>query len=109
MSATLKSRLPEVEAEIRLKVEAAIKVGAESVKSKAQARAPVRTGRLRDAIRVEQRGPAEFAVEVGRDAFYARMVEFGTVRAAPRLFLIPALEESKAGVAAAVTVALRSL
>lgn len=95
MGATLKTRLPEIAAELRPKVSAAVKHSAQVVAEDAEARVPVGppTVHLKDRIHVERKGPAEYAVIAGdEEAFYGHMVEFGTSHSAPRPFLLPALE-----------------
>lgn len=109
-SVTLKSRLPEVAAELRPRVSAAVRAGAELVSERAAQRAPDRTPYgegLVASIEVERRSPAEYAVQ--STAFYARFVEEGTVRHSAQPFLMPALEESVADIEALVTGALRGL
>lgn len=110
MSATLKSRLPEIVAELRPRVSAAVKEASEHVADEAKMRVPVDTGDLRDAIHVERGGPATYSVLAGdSDAFYGHMVEFGTSRTAPRPFMVPAAEASRAVAEAMVTAVLRGL
>lgn len=114
MSATLKSRLPEIAAELRPRVSAAIKEGAQAVATDAQDRVPVGPPdvHLRDNFHVTRLGPAEYEVSVGDRAggpFYAHMVEHGTSHAAPRPFLIPALEANRSNVEQLVRASLVSL
>lgn len=114
MGATLKSRLPEIAAELRPKVSATVKKGAQLVAADAEARVPVGPPdvHLRDNFHVTRLGPAEYEVSVGdRDGgpFYAHMVEFGTTHSAPRPFLIPALEARQATIEYMVRQALMSL
>jgi HK97 gp10 family phage protein len=112
MAATLKSRLPLIAAELRPKVSAAVKVGAEGIAGHARARVSVGAPdvHLRDAIHVERRGPASYAVVAGDEqAWYGHLVEFGTVHSAPRPFLIPATEDGRDDAVAAVRAALVGL
>ena len=110
MSVTLKSRLPQIAAELRPRVSAAVKDSAEQVAEAAKARVPVDTGRLRDAIHVERKGPAEYAVVAGdNQAWYGHLIEHGTTRQPPRPFLVPTLEEQRQPIELAITVVLRSL
>ena len=67
----------------------ALKNAADLCVAEAKRFAPVRTGRLRDSIRVLERGSGY--VIVGSDVEYAPYVEFGTYRMAPRSFLRPAV------------------
>ena len=70
--------------------------GANVVRDEARAKAPVRTGKLRKAIRTRERsedaGNMRFAVEVPRRAFYGRFLEYGTSKMAAKPFLRPAAE-----------------
>lgn len=95
---SLKSRLPMIAAELRPKVSAAVKRGAELVAADARIRVP--TGppevHLKDHINVRRRDAAEYEVSAGNEeTFYGHMVEFGTTHSAPRPFLVPALEENR--------------
>lgn len=74
--------LARVDQNIVRAVAAAIAGGAESVAAAARARAPKRTGALRDSIRVKGVALKDGspAAVVGTDLFYARFVEFGTRR-----------------------------
>lgn len=119
MPATLKSRLPFIAAELRPRVSAAVKAGAELVAERAKARAPDAPPQgegLVEAIHVERTGAGEYSVMAGDDdVFWARFVEFGTQASekhratAPHPFLLPAAEESKDEIAGLITVVLRSL
>jgi len=82
-------------AELALRLDAAAAASAEIVAARAKERAPVATGRLRDAIHVE-RDDNGFAVIAGdNDVFYGHIVEHGSVRTSAHPFMIPALEESR--------------
>ena len=112
MSATLKSRLPQIAAELRPKVSAAVKKGAQAVEADAISRVP--TGppdvHLRDHFHVNRLGAAEYEVAAGDgETFYAHMVELGTSHSAPRPFLVPALEANEDEVVRLVRVALGDL
>ena len=106
---TLRSRLPEIEAEIHPKVLAAAAVGAEAIAEAAKERVPTRTGRLKESIHVDKRGDQIAVVAGGTDAFYGHMIEFGTTHSPAHPFLIPATEERREAVIAAVRTALRTL
>ena len=113
MPATLKSRFPMIAAELAPRVSAAVKAGAESISETAKTKVadppPVGEG-LREAIHVENSGPASYSVIAGNsDVFYGHMVEHGTSHSAPKPFLIPAMEERKDDAAALVTAVLRGL
>lgn len=66
----------------------------------AKRRVPVDTGHLRDAIHVEQVAEGQrtltWIIAYSPEAWYGRMVEFGTRRAGPHPFLIPAMEGKRA-------------
>lgn len=112
MPATLASRLPMVIAELRPRVSAAIKSGAEDIAANARTKVPVGypDNHLRDDIHVVRQDVAEYAISAGaEETFYGHMVEFGTKYAAPHPFLMPAAEEGVGDVAARVTAVLRSL
>ena len=70
-------------------VDEALNQAAQLCVAEAKRFAPVRTGRLRDSIRILEKG--EGYVTVGSDVEYAPHVEFGTYRMAPRSFLRPAI------------------
>ena len=110
MSATLTSRFPFIAAELRPRVSAAIKEGAEDVATGAKERVPVQTGALRDAIYVKRGGPAQYEVYAGdENAFYGHMVERGTKYATARPFLVPAADDEQELIVAAVSLVLRGL
>ena len=69
-------------------LEATLLTAAEEAMQMAKEIVPVQTGRLRDSIRVLERGP-NFIV-VGSDIEYAAAVEFGTYKMAARPYMGPA-------------------
>jgi HK97 gp10 family phage protein len=92
----LNSRLPQIAAMLRPKLEAIVEDTAERVVEDARNRAPVRSGDLRRAIHVEQKDDLTAHVVAGdKDVFYGHMVEYGTSHSAPHPFLIPALEANR--------------
>ncbi len=109
MPATLKSRLPMIAAELRPRVDAAVRAGAELVSTRASEKAPdappLGVG-LVEAIHVEDGGADGYYVMTD---WKGHLLEFGTSHSAAQPFLIPALEESQVEVAAGVTAALRGL
>lgn len=110
MPATLENRFPFIIAEMRPKISAAVKAGAEEVAVLAAAKAPVARGRLRDSIHVENVGTATYSVVAGDDdVFYGHFQEYGTVHDPPQPFLIPAAEELTPEVIGLVTAVLREL
>jgi HK97 gp10 family phage protein len=91
-----KNRISEIAAELPPKIDVGIAKGAVLVMQYAKMRAPVRTGRLRNAIHVEREGFAEHAVVAGdRDAFYGHIVEHGGAHSGAHPFLIPAVESAR--------------
>jgi len=58
---------------------------------KAKEHCPVRTGTLRDSIRILEVN--DDGVEVGSDVPYAHFVEYGTEKMSPRAFLRRAVRE----------------
>lgn len=113
MPATLKSRFPEIIAELRPRVGKSVAEGAALVSERASQRVPDRTPLgegLIAAIHVEREEVGEYSVVAGdEEAFYGHIVEFGGKYSAPHPFLVPALEESTDDVLALVTAALRGL
>jgi len=108
----LESRLPDVMAELRPKVSAAVKKGAQHVSDEAERTVPIGPPdvHLRDHFHVKRLGPAEYEVAAGDgETWYAHMVEFGTSHSAPRPFLIPALEANREYAVYVVRQALISL
>jgi len=87
-------------------LETAVRVGSQIVEGDARRRAPRDTGRLQRAIKSEtvevSPGRALARVYVGREAFYARFVEFGTRNMPAKPFLRPALRENRGRVMSAV-------
>lgn len=110
MSVRYSSRFPQISREIRPHVATGTRRGAELVMEAAKGRVPVRTGALKNAIHIDFRGDADYAVVAGdRDVFYGHMVEHGTTRAPAHPFLVPALEERKAAITALVKAELGRL
>lgn len=110
MSVNYHSRFPQIEREIRPRVAAGTRRGAEMVMEAAKGRVPVRTGALKDAIHIDFRGDADYAVVAGNhDVFYGHMVEHGTAHSGAHPFLVPALEERKAAITALVALELKRL
>lgn len=80
----------------------AVRAGARVLEKAVKDAAPVRTGALRDSIRVtsdpRQKRSGEALALVVSDVWYARLVEFGTVRASARSFMRKAGDEAGADV-----------
>lgn len=85
-----KNRLPGLELRLSDRVRGVTRFTAERVVEEAKSRAPVRTGTLRDSIRVRRVNQYRNDVVVG--APYGQFVEFGTSRMAAQPFFIPAAE-----------------
>jgi HK97 gp10 family phage protein len=110
MGASLKSRLPEIAAELRPKAGAAVKAGAELIAADARARVHVRSGELQNRIHVERRAGAEYSVVAGdEEAFYGHILEGGSDIAPPYPFLTPAFEENQDEVVKLVQASLKTL
>lgn len=67
---------------------------ADEVRDTAQRLAPVRTGKLRNSIRVVR--TSETSADIGSDVFYSKYVELGTTEHPSQAFLRPALYRSVA-------------
>jgi HK97 gp10 family phage protein len=105
----VQSRFPQIVAELDRAVARAVERGAEGVVSEARNRVPVATGRLRDAIHVDE-AEGGFMIVAGDDeAFYGHIVEFGSAHSSARPFLLPAFEARRASIEAAVKGALAGL
>lgn len=73
--------------EVKKACERAINTAAGRICEDAKSSAPVKTGRLRDSIKVEK---ADNRMSVGSSLSYAFFVEFGTERSEPSPYLQPA-------------------
>ncbi len=104
-----RSRLPEIATLLHPTVQAALKAGAERIAENARQRVPVQSGRLRDAIHVEEDDGSFYVVAGNTEVFYGHIVEHGGAHTPPRPFLVPALEENADSVLGAVTSALGRL
>ena len=122
MPATLKSRFPEIVAELRPRISAAVKEGAEMISETATAKVPLGPGEvhLKEHMQVSRKGPAEYVVyndavaETGkRPVPYAMAVEFGhegrSGSVGPHPFMVPAKEERESDVVDLVQAVLRGL
>lgn len=104
---SLKSRLPQIIEELPIAVRAAALAGAEKVAESARGRVPVATGRLRDAIHVDEQPEGAYVIAGDSKAWYGVIVEHGSVKMPARPFLVPSLEENRAEIEATVAAALR--
>ena len=103
----LRSRLDNIAASLDEQLDSAIRRAAEMVEDGARDRAPVETGTLRDSIRSEKQSDAAYAVMAS--AFYAHMVENGTIKTPPRPFLMPAAEAVRDNIDELVRQALKDI
>jgi HK97 gp10 family phage protein len=120
---TLKSRLPEISAEMRPRISRAVKEGAEEIADAArrnlEAGGHVDSGDLLNSVHVERAGAGQYRVvadaraekngKLGAGAPYGVFVEFGTSDTSAYPFMIPAADEKSDGIVDAVQVVLRTL
>lgn len=85
------NKLPNFASELQKKVDREVADIANKVAETARQHAPVRTGKLRDSIYVEDLGAGEY--EIQANAEYATFVEYGTARSAAQPFMRPAYEK----------------
>lgn len=75
-------------------LEEASLAAAEPIQKQAEANAPRKTGRLAGDIQIEvgEKSPGKVEVKIGpgKDGFYGKFVELGTVKSPPHPFLRPA-------------------
>jgi HK97 gp10 family phage protein len=96
-AAALTARLEKLADAARNRVTVAIREELQGAADQARADVPVRTGALRDSIRVEigQAGISGQLIAGGKKAPHAHLVEFGTRKAVPHAFLFPAGEQAR--------------
>lgn len=104
-----KTRLPQITADLAVKLDAAALAAAERIKQAAKDNVPVATGRLRDAIHVEHDGDGYMVVAGDNETFYGHIVEHGGVHTPPRPFLVPALENNRGEILKMTALTLRGL
>jgi len=92
----------QITAEIEKKAMDRLEKAGEVVAAKARSLVPVKTGKLKDTIRVVRlKGDPKLNIRVYAGnrikggAFYAHMVEYGTVKTKAKPFMRPALNGSK--------------
>jgi HK97 gp10 family phage protein len=101
-----KNEFPRIIRQLSPRVEAALRTGAETIERGAKARVAVDSGDLRNAIHTEK-DPEGYRVVAGDSKiFYGHLVEYGTSRTPAKPFLIPAMEQGRAVVVAAVAKAV---
>lgn len=106
----LRSRIPEIRAQLPEKLDATVRIAAEGIEAEAKSRAPVGTGALRDSIHTDKTSDAEYRVVAGdSDVFYGHIVEHGSVKQPAQPFLIPALEARRDDTLAAINRTLKGL
>lgn len=111
-SVSLRSRFPGIEARIARRISTEMRHTARLIAADAVQRIhpgpnPVH---LADEIHVEREAPASYLVVAGeRDAYYGHILEHGSVQAAPRPFLLPALEAQKPDALARTRAILRGI
>lgn len=106
---SLKRRWGKIPARMKVAVKDAIDKSAEELVSMQRRLVPVDDGDLRDSIRVEP-GRHELSVDVkagDKKAFYAAMVEFGTLNASPQPFFFPPYRALRRRIRGRITRALR--
>ena len=108
-SLMLTSRIPQIIGELEVGTATSVHEGAQAVERNAKALVPSVTGKLRDAIHVEEHDDGTYVVAGDTEAWYGHFVEYGTVRQSPHPFLVPALEASRAEIVGSVALVLRSL
>jgi HK97 gp10 family phage protein len=106
----LRSRLDRIARSLDEEIDPAMRHVAERVAQGAQARVPVDSGALRNAIHVERQDEGAYRVVAGDgDVFYGHIVEHGSVRVPPRPFLLPAAESVRDNIDELVRAALKDL
>lgn len=96
--AKLQARFAKIPKAMRTEVRVAIDKSADELVAMQQRLVPVEHGDLRDSIRKED-GRHDLSVEVkagSRNIFYAKMVEFGTVKMQARPFFFPSYRALRA-------------
>lgn len=105
-----RSRIPAISAKLPAELDAVTGAAARMIEQRAKGRAPVASGKLRDAIHVERNGLADYAVVAGNtEVFYGHIVEHGGVRMPAHPFMVPAAEESREEIIAMAAGVLRTL
>ena len=90
-------------------MEAVVEHGTRTVERDAKAAVPVATGRLRDSIHSEREPEGTYVLGGDDEVWYGHLVEYGTVRTAPKPFLVPALELNRDPIVSRARSALRGL
>ena len=105
MPATLKSRIPQINASLKPRVDAAVHASVERMALGAAERAPQESGDLAESYEARKlpTGSGIYA------AWYWLFPEFGTSHSAAQPHLIPAVEQERGPMEAEVAAALRGL
>jgi HK97 gp10 family phage protein len=105
----LKSRFPAIAAELEPLARGALQAGAELVEARAKDRVAVGESdpHIRDDIHTESEPEGVYVVAGTTQTFYGHILEHGSVKMAPRPFLVPSLEESRKEILGLVVAALR--
>ena len=106
---SLKSRIPQITAELEAKMEGVERAGAELIEAGAKMRVPVDEGDLRAAIHTDAQAEGTYVTAGDSDTFYGHMVENGTVSQPPQPFLVPAAEAAREPIVAMAIKVLRGL
>lgn len=110
----LRSRIPQIIAEMEPKTGLAVGAGARLIRDAAKENlvedGTIRTGNLRDSIHVTRRGTTARVIAGNKDVFYGHLVERGTATGSPaQPFMVPAAEEMKDEVVELIAATLRTL
>lgn len=106
----IRSQVPAVKLKHRAGMIAGLRAGAEIIEQEVRSRCPVgETGNLKASIRseIDERTVRGYVIAGNNDAWYARLVERGTSRAAPHPFLRPAVQTKRRAALAAFRAAVR--
>jgi HK97 gp10 family phage protein len=95
------NHVPQVIRAVETHADNCVESIAKGIQSKAQAKAPVRTGALREGIKAESAGAHTWNVTAastdgGADREYAEYNEYGTRKMAAQPFMKPGYEEARA-------------
>lgn len=95
-----KNHVPQVIEAVKTHADNASRGVANGIHEKAQGKAPVQTGRLRDGIKVTSQGAASYevsasSVEGGAEREYAAYNEYGTRYMGAQPFMMPAYVEAQ--------------
>lgn len=96
MAVNLKSRIPQIQAELVARMEGVVNEIADTIVEEAKMRAPTDTGALKNSIHSEPAGPMGQHVIAGSDTVdYGLYVEFGTGNRPATPYFVPAVEKAR--------------